>query len=233
MNAFANPNLIATRALRRLENNLVMGGLINREYDDQFNTNGVKPGVTINIRKPARYLGREGARLQKEGMSAPTVPLTIDTQFGVDMGYSSQQEALNLDSYDEQVIEPAVSRIAQYIDSKIMEKAYRDVYNHTGTPGTVPASLDVFIDAGVILNDNAVPETQRRAVINPRTEGSVVKAERLRFNPNKEASEMFRTGSMGTRPASTSTSRSRSSRTPSAPTSAPRASTARARSAPR
>jgi len=197
MNAFANPNLIAKEALRRLENNLVMAGLINRQYDEQFNGSGAKPGVTINIRKPPRYMGRTGAKAQIEGMSQPLVPLTIDQQFGLDLGYSSQQEALNLDSYSEQVIEPATAQIAQMVDSYLMGLAYQDVFNHVGTPGTVPNSLDVFIDAGVKLNNNAVPTSQRRAVVDALTEGGLVKGERVRFNPNKETSEMFRTGSFG------------------------------------
>jgi hypothetical protein len=90
--------------------------------------------------------------------------LTIDTQFGVDLGYSSQQEALNLESYDEQVLEPATSRIAHYIDTKLFQAAYYGVANHVGTPGTDPNSIDTYIDAGVVLDDNAVPTSQRRVV---------------------------------------------------------------------
>ena len=198
MNAFSNPQMIADKALQRLENNLVIGGLINRQYDDQFSRTGTKKGVTINIRKPAHYIGREGAEAQVEGITDPLVPLTIDIQYGVDLGYSSAQEALNLESYDEQVIQPAVSRIAHFWDSKIFEKAYRDVANHVGTLGTDPNSIDTYIDAGVKLTNNAVPVGDlRRVVISPKMEGEVIKGEKSRFNGQRVLSEMMRTGTMG------------------------------------
>jgi hypothetical protein len=197
-NAFSNPTLIAKESLRRLENNMVMAGLINRQYDPQFNGTGTKPGVTINIRKPARYIGREGQAAQVEGITDPLTSLTIDTQFGVDLGYSSQEEALNLESYSEQVIEPATARIAQYMDSALMQAGYREVANHVGTPGVTPNSIDTYIDAGVKLNDNAVPQGRlRRCVLNPTQEGSLIKGEKSRFSPATDISEMLRAGRMG------------------------------------
>jgi len=198
MNAFSNPSMIADKALMRLENNMVIGGLINRQYDDQFSRTGTKKGVTINIRKPAHYIGREGAEAQVEGITDPLVPLTIDIQYGVDLGYSSAQEALNLESYDEQVIQPAVSRIAHFWDSKIFEKAYRDVANHVGALGTDPNSIDTYIDAGTKLTNNAVPVGDlRRCVISPKQEGALIKGEKSRFNGREELTRMMRTGTMG------------------------------------
>jgi hypothetical protein len=198
MNAFSNPQMIAEKALLRLENNLVIAGLINREYDGQFNATGTKKGVSINIRVPAQYEGREGQEAQIEGITDPTVPLKIDTQYGVDLGYSSQQEALNLEDYDEQVLDPATSRIAHYVDSKIFEAAYLDVPNHVGTPGTNPNSIDTYIDAGTVLNDNAVPGPGlRRVVINPRMEGAVIKGEKNRFNKQSSVGGMLTTGHLG------------------------------------
>jgi hypothetical protein len=197
VNAFENPQLIADKALRRLENNLVIGGLINKEYDDQFSRTGTKKGVTINIRKPARYIGREGQEAQIEGITDPLTSLTIDTQFGVDLGYSSQQEALNLESYDDQVLEPATSRIAHYIDSKIFEKGYVAVNGHVGTVGTDPNAIDTYIDAGTKLNDNAVPASMRRVVFSPKMQGALIKGEKSRFNNQAAVSSMLRTGTMG------------------------------------
>jgi len=191
--------MIAERALMRLENNLVIAGLINHQYNDQFSRTGTKKGRTIDIRIPPHYIGGEGQELTVESPSDPTVPLTIDTQLHVGLGYSSEQEALNLEDYDEQVIRPAVSRIAHKVDMKIYEAATTSVPNHVGTLGTDPNSIDTYIDAGVKLTNNAVPgrDDLWRMVISPSMEGSVIKGEKSRFNDRGTLSQMMKTGMMG------------------------------------
>ena len=91
---------------------------INRQYSNLFSSQGTKPGVTINLRKTPYFSGRRGQRAVPEGITDNLVPLTINTQYGQDVAISSQEEALNLQDYGEQVIQPAVDIIANMIDPR-------------------------------------------------------------------------------------------------------------------
>jgi hypothetical protein len=53
-NNLLTPSIIANEALLVLENNLVMAGLVHRDYSDEF----VQVGDTITIRKPAKFIAK-------------------------------------------------------------------------------------------------------------------------------------------------------------------------------
>lgn len=53
-NTFLTPDIIAKEALMVLENNLVMAGLVHRDYSPEF----AKVGDTITIRKPAKFIAK-------------------------------------------------------------------------------------------------------------------------------------------------------------------------------
>ena len=92
--------MITREALRVLENNLTFTNRINRQYDPKFAVDGAKIGTTLNVRKPPRYLGRTGAAISIEDATETQVPVTLDTQRGVDIEFSSQDLALNIDDCD-------------------------------------------------------------------------------------------------------------------------------------
>lgn len=197
-NATQNSSLISKEFLFRLKNTLSFTMSVNRQYNKLFQSQGTKPGVTINIRKPPLFSGRRGQRAVPEGITDNTVPLTINTQYGQDVAISSQEEALNLQDYSEQVVQPAVDKIAQMIDSDGLFLAYQEVPDFVGVPGS-PATLNsTFIAAGTTLSDNSVPTGKLRyAVVNPSTEGGLVGTQATQFNNQADVSEQNREGAMG------------------------------------
>lgn len=199
-NLFETPQLIANEALRRLENNLIFAKLVNRQFDDSFGkTNGGQPsGVTINVRKPHRYVGRTGQQVQPEGVQDRLVPITINTQFGVDLEYTSKEEALDLWNFGEQVLEPAVATIANKIDYDGLQLAHLEVPNYVGTPAVVPTDLGTYIDAGVLLTNEAVPRgSMRNAVLSAQMEGTLVNNLKTLFNSPEKVSAQYNSAEMG------------------------------------
>ena len=61
-NALITPSIIAKEALMQLENNLVMGNLVHRDYKREF----VKIGDTVSIRRPVKFDVTDGATLTIE-----------------------------------------------------------------------------------------------------------------------------------------------------------------------
>lgn len=189
--------MITREALRLLENNLVMAKLVNREYDGEFGVEGRKIGDTLNVRKPARYIGRTGPTASIEDHVETSVPVVLDQQFGVDLKFTSKELALSLDDFSDRVLAPAVSTIANYIDRKLLE-LYSSVYNVVGTPGTTPNALSTYLNASVKLDNEACPRDQfRYIVIPPVAEAAIVDALKGLLVPGTTIGQQFATGRMG------------------------------------
>ena len=192
-NSMQNSSLISKEFLRRLKNTLSFTMSVKRQYNDLYSSQGTKPGVTINLRKPPRFAGRRGQEAKPEAIVDSTVPLRLTTQYGQDVAISSQEEALNLQDYAEQVMQPALEVIANMVDADGLQLAYEQIPQYVGTPGTVPSTNLVYIQSGSRLSDEAVPTGKSRyCVVNPTMEGQILDTQatqsiRTRTSPSRTA----------------------------------------------
>jgi len=168
-NTILTNSIIAKEALVQLENEMVLGNLVHRGYEDEFskNVNGYTPGATVSIRKPAKYTLREGANMATQDSTEGTTSLTVDYQCGVDLGgWTSADRTLKISEFSDRFIKPAMMTIAQGVDAKIAT-LYNKVFNWVGTPGQVVNSFTDFALAPQRLDEMAVPQGDRYAVLNP------------------------------------------------------------------
>lgn len=196
-NTLLTIGMVAKETLAILENELTFTRLVNRQYDPRFAKIGAKIGDTINIRKPVRYVGRRTATLNVEGSVETSVALTVATQYGTDMSFTSAELALSMDEFRERIIQPAVANIANMIDADGMA-LYKNVYNVVGTPGVTPATLATYLSAGVALDNEASPMGNRSIVLNPQAQATIIYANLSLFNPSKTISEQYIKGTMAT-----------------------------------
>ena len=133
-NSVLTISMITRESLRILENNLTFTKGVNRNYDEKFGIEGAKIGNTLNLRLPARYVGRSGPVLSVENQTETYVPLTLNTQFGVDVQFTSADMKLSMDDFSERFLKPAVAVVANKIDRDGMALATQ-VYQTVGTPG--------------------------------------------------------------------------------------------------
>ena len=196
-------SMITNEALRVLTNQLVFTRSISRQYDDKFAIEGAKIGATINLRKPPRYVGRTGPALQIESSVETYVPLTLGTQFGVDMAFTTQDLSLNISDFSDRFIKPAVAAVANKIDYDGLQQ-FVNVYNLVGTPGVLSGtpsqaqSLQTILAARARLNQEAAPVDElRHIVVDPQTEVGLVSGLTNLFNPQTTISEIFKKGAMG------------------------------------
>jgi hypothetical protein len=190
-------SMITREALRVLVNNLSFTKGVNRQYDDQFAVKGAKIGSTLNIRKPARYVGRLGPTINIESQTETYVPVTLSTQRGVDVQFTSADLHLSMDDFSDRYLKPAMANVANFIDFDGLALT-NQVFNMTGLAGTPPASLLTFLNANKLLADNATPQDDMRsAILGPAAEASIVNALTTFFNPTKAISEQYEQGRMG------------------------------------
>lgn len=196
-NTLLTISAITREALRVLENNLTCAKQINRQYSNKFGVEGAKIGTVLNVRKPPRYVGRTGQPISVEDSIETSVPVTLDTQFGVDIQFSSAELGLSIDDFSDRFIKPAAATIANRIDYDCLG-LYKTVPNVVGAIGTVPADLDVYLDAGVALDEAMAPrDGQRSVVISPKMQSKLVFALKGLFQSSDKIADQYESGTMG------------------------------------
>ena len=190
-------SMITREALRVLENNLRFTKYVRRDFDDSFGRAGAKIGTVLNIRKPARYVGRTGQGLSIEDATETLVPLVLNTQRGVDIAFTSQDLALSIDDFSDRFIRPAIANVANNVDADGM-KQYVNVFNEIGTPGTVPNALLTYLQAGQRLDEEATPRDDMRSlVISPAMQATIVDTLKGLFQESTEIARQYEEGTMG------------------------------------
>ena len=156
------PSIIAKEALFQLENNLVMGNLVHRDYRKEF----VKVGESISIRRPVKFLVTDGATRTNQDVEEASTSITIDKRKHVSWNFSTQDLTLSISQYSERYIQPAMIALANQCDRDVLA-LYKDVWNWVGTPGN---TINTFADLALgpqRLDEQAVPQDSRNAVFAP------------------------------------------------------------------
>lgn len=147
---------IAYESLMALENTLSFTKKVNRDYDSRFGRQGAKIGYTYNIRKPVRTVSTAGQGIQIQDQIDRSVPLTLNKQYQQACSFSSSDMALSLDDFRNRVIGPRIRQISNDIDFDGLQQ-FINVCAEVGTPGTVPTSLDTYLNAKQFLADEGCP----------------------------------------------------------------------------
>lgn len=223
-NSILTDAVIAKEAMMEFHNNLAFLKGVNRQYSNQFAKSGAKIGNTINVKKANRFAVQQGPAITAQGVSESTVPLTLNRQYVVPMSFSSADRTLSIDQFNKNYIKPAMSKLASWMDldacAAAITGSYLDgtscpgagpIYNVIGTPGTTPGTgggsatgllqynaPSVYLNAGVVLDNNAAPRDGRRSVVlNPAAQAASVGSLSGLFNPQGIISEQYRKGMMG------------------------------------
>jgi FlaG/FlaF family flagellin (archaellin) len=195
-NTFLTADMITKEALRVLVNNMVFAKKMGRELNKEWNQDR-KIGETVRVRKPAKYSVRTGKTFAAQDIVEEYTSVSIDTMKGVDVSFDSSDLALNIQSFSDIFLKPAVSRLAHEIDYDCMSLAM-DIAGAAGTPGSGTLDADTVLTAKAILDEGSCPtDPERTLIVDPRTEIKAVSALKGLLNPGKELSEQYRMGSMG------------------------------------
>ncbi|WDS36236.1 P22 phage major capsid protein family protein [Pseudoxanthomonas sp.] len=163
-NTLITPDIIAKEALMQLENNLVMGKLVHREYRSEFKGG---QGDSISIRKPVKFVASDGATRVNQDVQEAKTTFTIDKRKHVSWKFSTEDLTLSVEQYSERYIRPAMIALSNQVDSDLTA-LYKGIFQNVGTAGTAPSTFINFGEASMRLDNSAVPTEDRRLVLNPR-----------------------------------------------------------------
>src|ERR1019366_6436452 len=96
--------------------------------DDKFAVGGAKIGSTLRVRLPNQYVVRSNATLSTQDTVESYTTLTVSTQKGVDLNFTSVDLTLSLDDFAERILDPAMAVLASAIEADALSMT-NSVYN--------------------------------------------------------------------------------------------------------
>lgn len=194
-NTFVTPNWVTTDTATNFLDSTKLIGRFDRQWDDSFynKPGGAQIGDTVQVRIEQRWLATEGQALQQQGILNQTVPITVNHQFNVGMGWSSSQATLEVEEVQSRYTKPAGTRLAAKWDRVAGAEVYKSVYFSVGTPGTNIADNITWQQAVALLQEQAVPD-EFMAVISPSQQATTNASNQTLFNPRDMIGEMFESG---------------------------------------
>lgn len=168
MSTFVNPTAVVREALRHLQNNCVMGGLVYRGHEDEFKkpTNGYKKGASVTVPAPIYYRVKDGAVIDTVAPYERDITFTVDVRKHVAWPVTSQEMTMNIDKLSKKHIKPAMQALSNFIDADLLSM-YKQIPNQVGTPGTTPSQFYTVAEAAAVLSDNACPPDDRSCIMDP------------------------------------------------------------------
>lgn len=166
-NTLLTNDIILKEGIMHLTNNLVASKLINRDYEASFGGASAKNGATIRIARPIRGQVRTGATMQAQDITEGRTALTVATQIGADLEFTSADLTLSVDKFSERILKPQMIRLANYIDNVVVTELTNQAYNWVGTAGQTIDSASDFFKGPERLDNLSVPTDSRVGLLSP------------------------------------------------------------------
>lgn len=160
MNKILTPQVIANEALLVLESNLTMANLVHRDYSKEF----VNVGDTITVRKPAKFVAKNFiGEVEEQEISEGSVPVKMDRYRDVTVGVTSKEMTLDIKDFSKQVIEPALTAIAQAVDIDLLTVGVEKAGSKVSVSAT-PVIADIA-NVAKALDKNKAPRDKNRNLV--------------------------------------------------------------------
>jgi P22 coat protein - gene protein 5 len=196
-NTTLTADIIAAEAVSILDNELVMAKQVFRGYENDFSkkVNGYNAGETITIRKPTDFTVRDGAVMAAQDVTEGSLTMTLNKRKGIDFKFTSQDLTTKISDLSERVIKPAMVQLANQIDADLMA-LYKDIPNWVGTAGQTINSFADFALGPQRLDNGAVPQDDRAAVLSPNDHWGMLGSQTALYI-QQAASGAYRQGALG------------------------------------
>src|SRR5215831_16983528 len=181
-----------------LKNDLQLLGNVNRDNEYLFAKKGMKAGNSVNLRYPARFLGRSGETYTAEAYTETSYSLVIRPLQGVDIDIPSTEGTLSLDDVKKRVLAPAAAQLANNIERDCLQIAYQNTSNIVGTPGTPPTDVKIINQARAKLVNEGFPDASENCLmITPDMNVAFAAQQATIFNPQQTVSTTYKEGLIG------------------------------------
>jgi hypothetical protein len=197
-NAFQTLTFITRETLRQVKSNLqFVRNCAGEEFTGRF-TEAPRKGETIKVRKPTRFVGRDGELFTGEDYIERTVDMTVQTTAGVDIELSNRELMFSMEQLSDRVVNPAAMTLANKIDRAALRQAIEATANCVGTPGVVPTAMKTYNSARAKTSWEGAPQDgSHTQLLSPDMQVEIADAVKSQFHDAPAVKAAFRTGMLG------------------------------------
>lgn len=190
------PEVWAQEALLHLENNMVMGNLVYRDYSSAV----ANQGDVVNAHRPGSFVSKNKDvedDVTVQDVTVTNVPVSLDQHHHVSFMLRDGEEAKAFKDLVATHLTPAVEALAQGVDEMIWGEAYNFMGNRVGQLQTDPTKA-TFTRLKAMMTNNKAPLAGRNLVITPNTESVLLDiADFVNAEKVGDAGTALREGSLG------------------------------------
>jgi hypothetical protein len=198
-NSLLTINMITREAIRLWKNSNAFLQNIDRQYDADFAKSGAKIGSSLRIRLPNDFTVRTGAAAAPQDTSEQSTSITVATQKGVDVQFSSAERSLSLDDYSKRILAPAINNLAGSVAADIIggSEGIPNLSSKVdGSNNLLSPDASTWLSAGAVLDQVSAPRGDRKIILDPMTMARTVTSLAGLFNPAAGISKQYASGMM-------------------------------------
>jgi len=166
------PEVWAQEGLMLLENNMVAGNLVHRDFENQI----ANFGDIVNTRLPANFVGKrktDADSVTVQDAATPNVAVPLNQHLHTSFLVKDGEESRGFQSLRDNLLAPAMLSLAQMVDEVVLAQAYQFLPNAVGQLGVTPTKESVIAVRNK-MNQLKVPMEGRNLVITPDTEADLL-----------------------------------------------------------
>lgn len=165
----------ANESIAILYENMVMGNLVHRDFDDEI----ASFGYIVNTRRPGEFEAKRKTNADAvtiQNATAVNVPVILDQQIHVSYLIKDGEESIAFKSIIDEFLFPATLANAQFIDRVLAAQVYQFRGNSAGRLNNLTSAnaKKTILDTRAILNANNASVDARRLVLTPASESTVL-----------------------------------------------------------
>jgi hypothetical protein len=203
-NSLLTAQWVARKALILLHAKSNFTGRTNRDYQSLLPgpIDGVILGQVLSIRLPFQYTLRTGAVMQAQASVQRYAQLTVGTQLGVDINFTSIERAMLLNNFEEQVLTPAMAKVASGVEVFTTSLTVNSIPKFVGQINAT-ANYAGLLQCERYLTEALAPEDDRRTFsATPQASQYFVLDNKGLFHPDVTISDQWLDGVIADKAAS-------------------------------
>ena len=169
------PEIWAQEGLLLLENNMVVGNLVHRDFENQI----ANFGDIVNTRLPANFVGKrktDADNVTVQDAVTPNVAVPLDQHLHTAFLVKDGEESKGFQSLRDNLLAPAMLSMAQMVDEVVLTQVHQFLGNSVGQLGVTPTK-ETMIALNALMHTNKVPMQGRNLVLSPATEADFLAIE--------------------------------------------------------
>jgi hypothetical protein len=198
LNAVYSPEMWAMESVAILFENAVGAQLVNRDFEDDFQSFG----DVVNTRRPNTAVASRkapGDPINRQAITATNIPVKLDQHLESSFYLTDEERSKSFKNLVEEFLRPHTIALAHMLDLIVIGQYAQFMSNQAGTLGglTNANAVEYITNGGLVLNRNKAPVVGRNIIWTPEAEALIIQNETFHEADKRGDTDGLRQASIG------------------------------------